>query len=414
MKALHVAYKDIQILLKDRGALINMFLLPFVFIIVLSTALQGIMSGDDDRLIDLPVVNLDNGGRAATTLLANLNEAGGLQVVSYQHAEAEAQLEEFKIAHVLTIPVGFSDDVPNGRPITLVLVSHPEANETDTDSVLRTINGVAQGLALQNQLITSFQQMGSMLGTAPQDFQVFTTERVVAQAESQFQRAQTDPLVVVEQTRPKSLSERVEEPNSVQQFVPGLVILFVFLSAQSTAFSIYREKQTGSFRRLIVAPISKTGMMIGKMIPNFVTGLIQIVVIFAISILVLPLIGLDKLTLGDDPLALALIALALVLCSTSMGILIAAIARTEGQITGVSGLVLWTMAAIGGCLYPTYLQGGVLNTIGKAVPHYWAVIASQDLIVRGRGLSDVLLEIAILMGFALLFFVIGVWRFDFD
>jgi ABC-2 type transport system permease protein len=94
--------------------------------------------------------------------------------------------------------------------------------------------------------------------------------------------------------------------------------------------------------------------------------------------------------------------------------MIAAIARTEGQITGLSGLVLWTMAAIGGCLYPTYLQGGFLDTIGKVVPQYWAVQASQDLIVRGRGLVDVLPEVAILSGFALLFFAIGLWRFEFD
>jgi ABC-2 type transport system permease protein len=414
MKALQVAYKDFQILIKDRGALINMFLLPIVFIIVLSSALQGIMGGDDDRLIELPVVNLDDGGHATETLLSALDEVGGIEVLEFEQGEAEAQLEAFEIAWVLTIPPGFSDDVSDGRQVTLLIESHPEANETDSESVQRTITGVARGLALQDQLIASLVQMGNMQGTAPSEYQVFTTERVVAQAQSQFERAQTDPLIVVEETAPANLGEQVKEPNSVQQFVPGLAIVFVFLTAASTAYSIYREKQTGSFRRLVVAPISKAGIMTGKMIPNFIVGLIQIVVIFAISILILPLIGLDPLTLGNEPLALALVAVVLVLCSTAMGLMIAAIARTEGQITGLSGLVLWTMAAIGGCLYPTYLQGGFLDTIGKVVPHYWAVQASQDLIVRGRGLVDVLPEVAILSGFALLFFAIGLWRFEFD
>jgi ABC-2 type transport system permease protein len=98
--------------------------------------------------------------------------------------------------------------------------------------------------------------------------------------------------------------------------VPGYTVLFVFLTAQATASSIYREKKEGSFRRLMAAPVHKAAMLVGKMLPNFVTGLIQIAVIFAISIFVLPLMGLERLTLGNDPLALVLVSLLLALCST--------------------------------------------------------------------------------------------------
>jgi ABC-2 type transport system permease protein len=165
---------------------------------------------------------------------------------------------------------------------------------------------------------------------------------------------------------------------------------------------------------LLAAPMSKAAMLVGKMIPNFITGLIQIVVIFAISIFVLPLLGLDRLELGNDPLALVLVSLLLVLCSTGLGILIAAIARTEAQIGGMATLVMWTMGAVGGCLFPPFLLGGLLDIVGKVVPHYWAVQAYQDLVVRGRGLTDVATEILALLGFTLVFFVIGLWRFDFD
>jgi len=196
--------------------------------------------------------------------------------------------------------------------------------------------------------------------------------------------------------------------------VPGYTIIFVFVTAQATAFSIYREKKEGSFRRLLAAPMSKAALLAGKMIPNFITGLIQIVVIFAVSIFILPMVGLDRLTPGDDLLALVLVSLLLVLCSTGLGILIAAIARTEGQIGGLGTLALWTMGAVGGCLFPPFLLGGLLDIVGKVVPHYWAIQAYQDLIVRGRGLADVTTEMLVLLAFSGVFFVIGLWRFEFD
>ena len=415
MKSLHIALKDIQITLKDRGALINMFLLPLVFILVLSTAMQGFMGGDEDDLITLPVVNLDPGGEAAQALISALNEAGGIKVKLYDdQAEAQALLEDLEIERVLTIPTDFTADIAANRPVTLRLVSHPDADETTTESVLRVVNGVGRGMSLQTQLIASFEQMGDMLGTSPSEFQVFTTERIVAQAQSQFERSKTAPLVAVEQTRPENLGEQVTEPNAVQQNVPGYTIIFVFVTAQATALSIYREKKEGSFRRLLAAPMSKAALLAGKMIPNFITGLIQIVVIFAVSIFILPMVGLDRLTLGNDPLALVLVSLLLALCSTGLGILIAAIARTEGQIGGLGALVLWTMGAVGGCLFPPFLLGGLLDIIGKGVPHYWAVQAYQDLIVRGRGLADVTTEMLALLVFSVVFFAIGLWRFEFD
>ncbi len=413
-KALYIALKDMAILLTDRAAVIYLFLLPMVFILVLSAALGGLMGEAEDSLITLPVVNLDESGELSKSLIDALNEAGGVQLQPYDLAEAQRQLEELEIERLLTVPASFTADVASGRHATLRLVSHPDANDTTTESILRVLTGVARGMALQAQLIASFEQTGAMLGAAPAEYQVFSSERIVAQAESQFEQSKTSPLVAVEQTLPEHLGERVVEPNAVQQNVPGYTILFAFLTAQATASSIYREKREGSFRRLMAAPVHKAAMLVGKMLPNFFTALVQIAVILAISVFVLPLLGLERLTLGSDPLALVLVSLLLALCSTGLGIFVAALARTEAQIGGLSALALWTMGAVGGCLFPPFLLGGMLDLIGKAVPHYWAIQAYQDLMVRGRGLADVALAMLALLGFSLVFFIIGLWRFDFD
>jgi ABC-2 type transport system permease protein len=294
------------------------------------------------------------------------------------------------------------------------LLNHPNADETTTASLLRVINGAAQELSLEAQLIATLEQMGAMQATGPDEFQVFTTDKNVAQAKSQFERSKTAPLVIVEQTSPQEFEGEVQEPNWVQQNVPGYTIILVFGMAVVTAASIYSEKKEGSFRRLLAAPISKVELLAGKMIPNFIMSLIQVVVIFGVSILLLPLLGLERLSLGNDPLALVLVTLLLALCSTAFGVLIAAVARTEGQIGTMGGFGVWAMGALGGCIIPAFVLDHIGLFMSRALPHYWAIQAYHDLMIRGRGLADITTQMLALLIFGAIFFAIGLWRFEFE
>jgi ABC-2 type transport system permease protein len=102
------------------------------------------------------------------------------------------------------------------------------------------------------------------------------------------------------------------------------------------------------------------------------------------------------------------------LCSTSLGILIAALARTESQVGGISTLILWVAGLVGGAFIPAFVLGDFLNTVGKIVPQYWALQAYNNLMIRGQGLVDILPELGILLGFTSVFFVVGLLRFKFD
>ena len=200
----------------------------------------------------------------------------------------------------------------------------------------------------------------------------------------------------------------------MQLGVPGFAVLFIFLTAQITARSIYDEKKTGTFRRLLAAPLGKWSMLVGKLIPNFVVVVLQVVFLFAAGMFLLPLMGLDALRLGNDIPALVLLVLSIALCCTTLGILIAAIARTEAQIGGIAALVLWVLAFLGGSFIPLFLINESMATIGQVTPHYWAVTGFYDLLTRGQGLTAILDSIAVLLGFSAVFFVIGAWRFEFE
>jgi ABC-2 type transport system permease protein len=414
MKMLSITWKDLQILFKDRGVAIQLFLLPLLFVVVFGGALSEVGKGEPDTRISLPVIDLD-GGSAAQMLIQGLEAAGGVRVEGYEQAEALALLDENKISRVLTIPVGFSGDVDEGRPVTLSLTNHADADPEQTEAVRLVVEGVARDMSLEIQILAALQQMGQMQASAPEEYQeAFSVERMQAQARSQFERAQAQPLVAVTQRLPGQKAEQEEALGLGDVAVPGITVLFVFLMAQTTARSIYDEKKVGSFRRLLAAPMSKVALLTGKMMPNLIAGLIQTGVIFAFGIVGLRLMGLPPAKLGPDPLAVVLVVVLMALCSSAFGILIAAIARTENQIGGLSTLLLWGMGLLGGSFVPLFLLERFLGPVPKIVPHYWANHALVNLMVRGLGLSDVLLDCAVLLGFTALFFAIGLWRFDFD
>ncbi|MEJ2735898.1 MAG: ABC transporter permease [Anaerolineae bacterium] len=412
MNPLNIALKDILILLKNRGQVLMTFLLPIVTILVFTAAFAA--GEGEDKAIVVPVVNLDPGGAMSGLLLQNLNLDRGIETQDYDRAQAEEDLENEAISMALYIPEGFTADVEAGLQATLRLRYGPGASDSEIEAVRLVIDGVASDLALQTQLINGLSQMGAMMFDAPEDIQVFTAERIKVQAESQFERSRTDPLVAVTTRVPEQISRGREEFNLSSFSVAGFAILFAFLIAQDTASSIFGERREGTFRRLLAAPMSKGDLLLGKMLPNFLIVLLQMAIIFAVSLVLLPLLGLDPPEMGNSLLGLIVVTIMVALCSTSLGILIAALARTQSQVGGISSLVLWLAGLFGGAFIPGFLLSGFLDTIGKVVPHYWALQAYNNLMIRGQGLVDILPELGILAGFTVVFFVIGLLRFRFD
>jgi len=420
MNALIIARKDLTVFLKDRGAVVNLFILPLVFILLfvgLWRSANISVAAPTDKRIDLPVVNLDRGSAASTALIDEINRAGGVRVVLYEESAARSALAQGNLSRILTIPAGFSADMAAGSRVTLRHSLHPDASQTATEALARVINGATRDLSFQTQLLAALQQMADMQAASPEAVQALRAERLIAQAQSQMKQAKTVPLVAVEQVAPESMRAAANQPAQfagLQYYVAGFTVLFVFLAAQTTAQMIHAEKKQGSFRRLLAAPISRPALLLGKIIPSLVTTLTQIAVMFGVSVFLLPLLGWGQVSFGRDPLALVLVSVVIALCSTSLGVLVSALARTEAQVGGISSGILWIAGVVGGSFVPTFMLPGVLQSLGKFVPHYWANQAYYDLLVRGKDLRGVTTSIVALLAFAVLFAAVGLWRFEYD
>ena len=421
MNIWNMTKKDLVVFFRDRGALTWLFVLPLVFIFIFAGLGGRAMSGDsasqEEKRTPLGVVNLDQSGATAQLFLKALDQAGGYRVVLYDQQNAEQLMNTAKLRRYLVIPPNFTPDLGQAKPVSLELIVHPNAGEQGTQSILQVINGVAHDTSLELQLLDGIRQMGEMQAANPQSEQIFQAEKVMAQAKAQFERSRGAPLIQVVQGLPQEPKEgELEQADLTQSMVPGITVLFVFLAAQTVARSIYEEKQAGSLRRLLAAPVRGWELMAGKLLPILILTLIQIVFIFAVGALLLPVLGIGRLGIGNDPLAWAVTSILMALCSTSLGILIAAIAKTEGQISGVSNVVLWVAGFLGGTLIPAFLlqQIPVLNFLSKLTPHFWASSAYYDILARGKGLADILPNLGILLGFAAVFFIIGQRRFRFE
>jgi ABC-2 type transport system permease protein len=415
---LSIAWKDLQILVKDRSAMVGAFLLPIVFILVylgVSGLSTGGGGGDEatDR-VTLVVVNDDAEGATARSLIEDLEQHANFAIKELPEEEARAQLKAQEIERLLVIPASFSADVAAGRQGTLRLVND-SLDRGSNEAILMAVTGVTQTMSLEQQVVASLERLGEMQRADPSFDPATSAALAVPIARAQFEASRDRPLVTVVGSQPSSLGQDEEvEISGVQLGVPGFAVLFIFLTAQVTARSIYDEKKNGTFRRLMAAPLGKWSMLIGKLIPNFIVVVLQVIFLFAAGMVLLPVIGLDALRLGNDIPALVLLVLAIALCCTSLGILIAAIARTEAQIGGIAGLVLWVLAFLGGSFIPLFLINESMATLGQVTPHYWAVTGFYDLLTRGQGLDAILDSIAVLLVFSAVFFAVGAWRFEFE
>jgi len=142
--------------------------------------------------------------------------------------------------------------------------------------------------------------------------------------------------------------------------------------------------------------------------PQVVMALIQMLLLVGFGILVM------KLNWGREPLALFVILFTSALAAAALGTTMGTFIKTEGQANGLSIMFGMVFALMGGCWYPMELFPSAIQNIVKVLPTTWAMQGMLDLVLRGGGLRDILPEAGVLLGFAVLFFSVGVWRFRYE
>jgi len=414
---LALTWKDLKVFFKDRGAVVLIFVQPFMFILVMSYALSGIFR-TGDRPIVILAVNQDKGTQASA-VLRQLGEIKGFAVETVWQGQpltqqkAEQLIIKGKRNLALIFPPDFSAVLEQGpavrerRTTKVLFIVDPATSSQFVEPIQGTLQGLLERTAFTAIVPKGVDYLFDKL--APQT-PAWERESFRGRAEATMSgglMGGETPVVTVERASPPGM--RVKKlPDVFQQNVPGYTIYGIFWIVSLLAVSVLREKQEGTFRRLLVAPMGRTSMLAGKLMPYYLINIIQIVIMLGVSSL------LFKMSLGHSPAGLVVVSLEAAAAATGLGVLVAALGRTEAQIGGLTVLLLLTLSALGGCFVPRFTMPEWLQTLGLITPHAWALDAYQDLLVRGYGLLDVSPKIGALAAFALAFFAIGVWRFRFE
>jgi ABC-2 type transport system permease protein len=188
----------------------------------------------------------------------------------------------------------------------------------------------------------------------------------------------------------------------------GQLITWVFIPLFGISALFAYERQQGTLRRLLTTPSNKATFLLGTISGQVAMALVQMLLLVGFGILVM------KLNWGRDPLALFIILLTSALAAAAFGTTMGTFIKSEGQANGLSIMFGMVFALMGGCWYPMELFPATIQNIVKVLPTTWAMQGMLDLVLRGGGLQDILPEAGVLLGFAVIFFSVGVWRFRYE
>lgn len=164
-------------------------------------------------------------------------------------------------------------------------------------------------------------------------------------------------------------------------------------------------------RRLLAAPIPRWTVIAGKMLAYGLLVCMQVVILFTIGYV------LFDITLGQSPLALVTITLLVAFVAVSLGMMVAAFAKSAKQADSVGTILAFVMAGIGGAfpLWPPIFRAeGFVGILSKFTPHAHALESYYSVMAENAGFTQILPQLAVLLIMGLVFFLIAIWRFRFE
>ena len=362
MKTLAVMLKDLRLVSRDRFGLFALLVVPIVVIMVVAAATQ---SGEGSKNILFPVVNEDQGPVAAALINAFREHLDVREVSSTAAKHLVADTSDAPAA--LILPAELSKRYLANKPTTVELLTDP--------AQWRELAAIKVVMLLADRETAS-------LGDP------FSQE-----------------LLTV---RDQSITGDHVAFSSLEQNIPGFSLMFVLLTLIfSVSLSLREEEVWGTSKRLAIAPVPPASLLGGKLLARIVVGTAQLLLLLLFGHFVY------GLRLGHSPVALLLIAAAVVASMTCFAAVVAAFVRTREQTIPVGLAVAFLLASLGGLFWPLYDLPRSMQAIAHVLITTWSMSAIQDVILRDRGMAGVSTALLVLLAYGLVSFLVGLRLFHY-
>lgn len=382
--------KELLALTRDVHGLAALFVMPTLFIVIMSLALKDVYS-PPVKTLAYAVDNRDTGS-LATTLIAAWEKRHGKPQGEY--ADWMDAVRRGKLSYALVIEKDFSSVIVNdtlAEGIQAHLVTDP---------------GLDGGSYAANQaeLVLIATELRA---------QALLAARTASPPARSVSTASAAPVIVSAQSLVGSMRLAAgSRPTAVQQNVPAWLVFGMFFVVASLSNLFIQERQCGALARLASLGVPTRVMIWSKALPYLGINGLQAALMLAVGVWVMPLLGGDALSVrGIHWDALALVLLGVSLAAISLALALASMVRTHAQAATLGPVVNILMAAIGGVMVPKVVMPDFMQKIAVFSPMNWGLEGMLDVLLRGRGVLEVLQPAAKLMGFAALMMVLAVYFF---
>ena len=403
MQFMTIARKDLRVLFRDRSAMIFIFGLPLIM-----TSIFGLIFGSKGKEetrapLKILVANLDKGSRGAA-LIESMQKMGmTAEPEPKGSAEVETQVKNGDRPFGMTIPADFSSGLE--AAVKGMAANDPNASQVMlqvwVDPAQTQLAGVAENtVRAASQRVYAPLYRTEALARVPAAYRQF--------AEQNMAKGTQKPPVELNVSSSATKADAAIKPSPGDTLIPGFAVYFVFFMANGVASTLLAERQEGTLRRMLTTPVSRSQVLIGKLLARGLMGMIQTFLLFLVGHFWL------NLHVNYSPIGLLLTALSTIFCATGLGLLIATMGKTMEQIQGMTTMVLLLLGFLSGTLVPRQFLPESMQKISRITPHAWALDAYQDLILRHKPLLATLPSIGVVMLFGVVFFGLALARFRFE
>jgi len=407
--SLAVAWKDLLIVLKDKGALAVYFLMPLAFATMLGMAFGN--AGNEETTIEIAalLVNRD-GGTYGAMLAEGLSDVDVLVLEEVVSAvEADETVASGEVAAALVIPEDFSARIDAGEPAQVTLIKDP-TKQDEAAIVAGIANQAMTEIGLVGELRYGIQ---AVLSENPEweeagpEMQQAVAAQTLGVMWTQVQAMRQNPVIAVRDEAVAG-AEEMQPWDPITYYVPSFTVAFAFFLVGQMANTLLLEKEEGTFRRLMAAPMERGAIVVGKMLAYMGIVVLQVLVLFGVGRVVF------DMSLGESPVALVLLTAGLATASAALGMLVGALSKTSEQADSVGTVLGFVLLALGGSIFPLFRAEGFIGIVSRLTPSAWGIEGFMGLVADGWTLVDALPNIAALFGFAVVFGAVAIWRFRFS
>lgn len=373
--------KELLALSRDIHGMGALFIMPMLFIIVMSMALKDVYAPASRSLI-YAVANQDQ-GKTSKKLVERWAQEGGVAQPLPENWQNEVRAGRLK--YVLVIESGFSKVVDNlgskGAAKARLLTEPGLDNGVFETNRMRLVAMVAQ-LRAEGFLATLPSNLGAaaLAGDAP-----VAAERMTAGP----------------------------RPTAVQQNVPAWLVFGMFFVVASIAGLFVEERSCGALARLRSLGAMPWQLIVSKIVPYLLVNGLQATLMLAVGIWLMPLIGGEGLSLqGVNWNALLLMLFAISLAAVSLALAVACLVNTHAQASTFGPILNVLMAALGGVMVPLFVMPPVMQKIAAYSPMNWGLQGLLDVLLRSGDVASVLPEVYRLTGFSALMLLLAFMLFS--